>query len=217
MTGLRQRQKADRDRRILQAAVSQFREHGFRAVRIEDLAEEAGVSVGTVYNYYSTKGDILVAVVAMEVEEVLEAGAQIVAKPPRGVGRAINKLIYTYYDHSLHYLSKEMWRSAMALAIEAPNTPNGRRYRALDARLSDQVIDLVAALQTRGEVRAEIDPAPIGAMIFNDLNQAFIEFVTDEAMSLRALRDRVGLRMRQLATLIETPPRNGAAPAEPQL
>ena len=72
MPGLREEQKAKREKRILQAAVSKFRECGYDSVRIEDLAQLAGVSVGTVYNYYQNKGDILIATVAMEVEEVYD-------------------------------------------------------------------------------------------------------------------------------------------------
>ena len=113
MAGLREKQKADRERRILRAAVTQFRADGYHSVRIEDIADMAEVSVGTVYNYYRTKGDILIAVVAMEVEEVLASGARVVADPPKGVCEALLALIFGYYDHSLKYLSKEMWRSAM--------------------------------------------------------------------------------------------------------
>jgi len=120
MAGLRERQKADRERRILRAAVTRFRTEGYRTVRIEDLAETAEVSVGTVYNYYKTKGEILIATVAMEVEEVLAEGEAIVANPPDGVEAALLALIFQYYDHSLEYLNKEMWRTAMALSIEAP-------------------------------------------------------------------------------------------------
>ena len=152
MTGLRERQKADREKRILKAAVTRFRAEGYRSVRIEDLAEMAEVSVGTVYNYYQTKGDVLIAAVAMEVEEVLEAGAAIVSDPPPGVDVALLALIHAYYDHSLEYLSKEMWRMAMALSIEAPGTPNGARYSELDRHLAVQVTDLILALQVRGEV-----------------------------------------------------------------
>jgi AcrR family transcriptional regulator len=202
MAGLRERQKADRERRILKAAVTQFRAEGYRSVRIEDLAEMAEVSVGTVYNYYRTKGDILIATVAMEVEEVLTSGAAVVANPPKGVDDAMLALIFGYYDHSLEYLSKEMWRTAMALSIEAPGTPNGRRYTALDARLSAQVTDLIAALQARGEVRADIDPGTFGQVIFNNLNQMFTEFVKDDAMTLDMLRDRVAAQTRPLARLI---------------
>ncbi|MEM9550457.1 MAG: TetR/AcrR family transcriptional regulator [Pseudomonadota bacterium] len=204
MAGLREKQKADRERRILKAAVTKFRADGYRAVRIEDLAELAEVSVGTVYNYYQTKGDILIAVVAMEVEEVLASGARIVADPPLGVDAALLALIFEYYDHSLEYLSKEMWRSAMALSIEAPGTPNGRRYSALDRRLSLQVTDLILALQARGEVRAELDARPLGELVFNNLNQVFIDFVKDDAMTLEALRDRVTAQTRPLAQLITT-------------
>lgn len=208
MAGLRERQKADRESRILRAAVTRFRAEGYRSVRIEDLAEMAEVSVGTVYNYYQTKGDILIATVAMEVEEVLEAGAAIVADPPRGADAAILALIFEYYDHSLEYLSKEMWRTAMALSIEAPGTPNGRRYSDLDARLAAQVTDLVRALQARGEVRGDLDARAMGEVLFNNLNQMFIEFVKDDDMTLDTLRDRVTALTRPLARLIV-----GARPA----
>ena len=206
MAGLREKQKADRERRILKAASTGFRRDGYRSVRIEDLAAMAEVSVGTVYNYYRTKGDILIATVAMEVEEVLETGAALVADPPEGVEAALLALIFGYYDHSLSYLSKEMWRTAMALAIEAPDTPNGRRYTELDARLAAQVTELVAALQARGEVRGDLNPAPIGALVFNDLNQMFLEFVKDDGMTLDQLRDRVAAHIRPLTRLIAAEP-----------
>ncbi len=140
MTGLRARQKADRNRRILEAATTLFREQGYDSARIEDIAEMAEVSVGTLYNYYQNKGDILVATVSMEVTEVLEAGERIVANPPLSVIEALGALINQYYDHSLVYLSKEMWRTAMASAIQQPETPLSKRYTELDGRLCAQVV-----------------------------------------------------------------------------
>jgi AcrR family transcriptional regulator len=202
VTGLRERQKANRERRILGAAVRQFRANGYRSVRIEDIADIAEVSVGTVYNYYQTKGDILIATVAMEVEEVLGSGAAIVASPPPGVDAALLALIFQYYDHSLKYLSKEMWRSAMALSIEAPGTPNGLRYAELDQRLSAQVADLLSALQARGEVRRDLDAVALGQVIFNNLNQMFIDFIKDDAMPLEDLRERVAQQTAPIARLI---------------
>ena len=49
---------------------------------------------------------------------------------------ALQALIEQYYDHSLVYLSKEMWRVAMALSIQQPDSPFSRRYTELDRRLS---------------------------------------------------------------------------------
>jgi AcrR family transcriptional regulator len=187
MTGLRERHKADRTRRILEAASTLFRAQGYDAVRIEDIAVAAEVSVGTCYNYFSTKGDLLLAIVSMEVEEVVEAGRALVVDPPPDAAEALVGLIRLYYDHSLMYLSKEMWRKAMAISIEAPATPFSRHYTRLDAMLAAQVCDLLTELTKRALTRPDLDPCTLGNVVFHSLNQLFIEFVKDDAMQLADL------------------------------
>jgi AcrR family transcriptional regulator len=49
---------------ILEAALSVFTEKGYSEATVPDVAREAGVAVGTIYNYYESKRDILLAVVA---------------------------------------------------------------------------------------------------------------------------------------------------------
>lgn len=202
MTGLRARQKASRSRRILQAAADLFRSTGYGAARIEDIAAVAEVSVGTLYNYFETKGDILLAIVTLEVEEVLDHGAALLARPPASVAQALSALIGGYYDHSLVYLSKEMWRTAMAISIEAPATPLGQHYTRLDAMLTDQVCDLIAELQRRGVARADVPARPLGEVVFNNLNMMFIEFVKSDSMTLPELQAAVARQIAPLAGLL---------------
>lgn len=202
MAGLRARQKADRNRRLLEAALQLFQTVGYDAARIEDIADAAEVSVGTFYNYFQTKGDLLLATVTMEVEAVLDAGEGIVAAPPADVAQALDALIGCYYDHSLVWLTKEMWRTAMALSIQAPDTPFSRRYTELDGRLRQQVCALLAGLQKRGCLHPEADCAALGEMIFNNLNMMFIEFVKDEAQQPRDLRAIVARQNAPLAAML---------------
>ncbi|MFJ1311418.1 TetR/AcrR family transcriptional regulator [Agrobacterium sp. P15N1-A] len=204
MAGLRAKQKADKIRRILEAATTLFREQGYDSARIEDIAEMAEVSVGTLYNYYQNKGDILVATVAMEVTEVLEAGLRIIANPPLNVSEALRALIQQYYDHSLFYLSKEMWRTAMAISIQQPETPLSRRYTELDGQLCAQVVQLVQTLQARGIVLAGIDAQAMGEVFFNNLNTMFTEFCRVDTMSLEDLKSRVNAQHEPIAALIST-------------
>ncbi|ESW60149.1 MAG: TetR family transcriptional regulator [Rhodobacter sp. CACIA14H1] len=200
MSGLREKQKADRTRRILESASRLFRDHGYGAIRIEDIAQAAEVSVGTLYNYFTNKGDLLLAIVSMEVEEVLESGKSVVADPPADIARALARLIGIYYDHSLFYLSKEMWRTAMAISIEAPETPFSARYTALDGMLTAQVCDLIRELQRRGYARPCIEADAIGQVIFNNLNQMFIEFVKQDDMRIADLHSATD---RQNAVIAE--------------
>ncbi len=202
MTGLRARQKADRNRRMLESAATLFHAQGYAAARIEDIAAAADVSVGTFYNYFATKGDVLLAIVSMEVEDVLEQGRAIVANPPRDTAMALQALISGYYDHSLVYLTKEMWRTAMALSIEAPDTPFSRRYTQLDGLLCDQVCALVRQLQALGCIRPDCDTRAIGEVIFNNLNSMFTEFVRDDAMPVATLNAMVGRQNASLSVLL---------------
>ena len=204
MAGLRAKQKADKTRRILESATTLFREQGYDSARIEDIAEMAEVSVGTLYNYYQNKGDILVATVAMEVTEVLEAGARIVANPPLNVAEALRTLIEQYYDHSLYYLSKEMWRTAMAISIQQPDTPLSRSYTDLDGQLCAQVVRLIETLQTRGVVHAGVDARTMGEVFFNNLNMMFTEFCRVDAMPLEELKARVDAQHAPIAALISS-------------
>ena len=202
MSGLRAQKKADKNRRILEAATTLFRKVGYDSARIEDIAEMAGVSVGTFYNYYKNKGDMLMATVSMEVEEVLAAGEGIIAKKHDQVDTALLELIGKYYDHSLTYLSKEMWRTAMSLSIAQPETPFSQRYTALDHRLSKQVCDLFEALQSRGVVRKDIDCTATGELVFNNVNMMFIEFVKDEDMDVDGLKQEVERQSQPLVWMM---------------
>ncbi|MBC7477763.1 MAG: TetR/AcrR family transcriptional regulator [Pseudorhodobacter sp.] len=205
MTGLRARQKRLRHERILDAALLLFRNAGYDAVRTEDIAAAADVSVGTLYNYFENKGDLLLALVTLEVAEVLEQGAAVVANPPPDIAQALDQLVGGYYDHSNTYLTKELWRTAMALTIQAAETPFSARYTALDQSLTDQVCALVAQLQHRGLARKDIDARALGQVIFNNLNQMFIEFVKVENTRIEALKLGVARQNAVLAQLLALP------------
>jgi AcrR family transcriptional regulator len=63
LTGLRRRDEARalfRDG-ILDAAEAVFAERGFQGARMQDIAERARIAVGTVYNHFDEKEDILQA------------------------------------------------------------------------------------------------------------------------------------------------------------
>lgn len=202
MTGLRAKHRIDRDLRIVEAATRLFRGVGYGGARIEEIAAKADVSIGTIYNYYRNKGDILVAVVAKEVNEVLAAGQGIVEKPPRNVHHAVDKLIATYVDHSLVYLNKEMWRQAFATSTQQPKSPFGKTFSTLDQALVDQTCALIAKLQKMQLVHSDVDVRGVGELIFNNMNMMFIEFVKREDRTVKQLRVAVRKQNRTLLIAI---------------
>ncbi len=205
MTGLREKHKADRDRRILKAASKLFRSAGYEGTRIERIADAADVSTGTIYNYYRNKGDLLVAIVAMEVNEVLASGARHIAKRHRSLRAAVDRLAANYFEHSLVYLSKEMWRHAMAISTQQPDSPFGIVYTGLDTRLAEQVVALLDKLQKTGLVAGDVDTAAAGELVFNNLNMMFTIFVKSEAMTVEDVLSAISRQHRVLLQRIALP------------
>lgn len=60
----REGKKAATRRRILRAALRLFSERGFESPTVDDIAAAADIGKGTIYNYFRTKEDILVAYIA---------------------------------------------------------------------------------------------------------------------------------------------------------
>lgn len=56
--GLRERQKAARRQAISDAATALFMERGFDAVTMAEVAEAAGVSIKTIFNYFGSKEEL---------------------------------------------------------------------------------------------------------------------------------------------------------------
>ncbi|HTB71812.1 MAG TPA: TetR/AcrR family transcriptional regulator [Polyangiaceae bacterium] len=72
---------------ILDAAEAVFAERGFHGARIQDIAERARIAVGTVYNHFSDKDEVLSALLEERTDGLLaqvRAGGASVSATPRG-------------------------------------------------------------------------------------------------------------------------------------
>ena len=77
--GLRERKKRERREAIAAAAMALFRERGFDAVTVADVARAADVAEKTVFNYFPAKEDLVFRRGAQRRAELIEA---IRALPP---------------------------------------------------------------------------------------------------------------------------------------
>lgn len=77
---LTQSQAARRDR-VLRAALELGAEGGYDAVQMRDVANSAGVALGTIYRYFGSKDHLLSAAL---VEWVNDLERRVSARPPKG-------------------------------------------------------------------------------------------------------------------------------------
>ncbi|MCC5577797.1 TetR/AcrR family transcriptional regulator [Microtetraspora sp. AC03309] len=91
--GARTRSQLQRRKRIVQAAAALASRGGVEAMQMRTVAERAGVALGTLYRYFPSKMDLVVAVVSEEID-LLESSIQ--RRPPSSPtasGRAVDVLM----------------------------------------------------------------------------------------------------------------------------
>ena len=66
---LTERRKAQTRREIAESALGLFARHGYEAVSVEAIAEEAGVSLRTFYRYFSAKDEVLSPIITDGIDE----------------------------------------------------------------------------------------------------------------------------------------------------
>ncbi len=90
---------------ILRAAEEELAEHGFHASRISDIAKRAGVGVGTVYNHFAQKEDIVRALLLERLPDAIAELAPRVADPSDWVGsfRARMGRMHAYVEAHRHF------------------------------------------------------------------------------------------------------------------
>lgn len=133
---------------IVEAAAEVFARHGYEAGTTHRIAEQAGVSIGTVYQYFPDKDSILVALVEEHLDGALAALTPlltdlVIQSPPieEGIGRMLHALVALHRRHpALHRVLFE----------EAPR-PEALRHR-LDRTVAAAVDAVAGYLESRPEV-----------------------------------------------------------------
>ncbi|MDF5756406.1 TetR family transcriptional regulator [Spongiactinospora sp. TRM90649] len=90
---MRTRSQHQRRKRIVQAAAALASRGGVEAMQMRTVAERAGVALGTLYRYFPSKMDLVVAVVGEEID-LLESSIE--RRPPAAetpAGRAVDVLM----------------------------------------------------------------------------------------------------------------------------
>ena len=82
MAGLRDQQKQKRRDAIMAVSARLFGQQGYAATSMEEIAAAAELSVGTLYNYFKSKGDITLALYRADLELVRQASEAVIAEPP---------------------------------------------------------------------------------------------------------------------------------------
>jgi AcrR family transcriptional regulator len=139
--------------RVLDAAREVFAEHGIDAP-VTEIAERAGVGVGTIFRRFPTKDDLLVAVVEQRTEQLIEAAD--LALESSDPGAALRQFMETA---TAMQISDVCWCEAGADLFEREG------IRELTDVLVGKIGELLTSAQTAGQVRSDVRALDIPVLL----------------------------------------------------
>ena len=187
--GLRDRQKAQRLRRILKAAERLFARKGYAETSIEDVAERAGLAVGTIYNYFPGKSDLLLAIVRGETASVVERSRKLLESPPDDPAEAVTALADIFL-HDFTRDDRRFWRQLFAAAITEPATI-GRRVFESDVQLISQLARLLDHLKARRILAHDLDSLASATVLYGVCFTWLNAYLMNDEISADAVRNEV--------------------------
>ena len=102
--GIRERKERERSQRrlaILSSARSAFIKHGLATTSMDRIAKEAELAKGTLYLYFHSKDELLMGLIANDLEQLIERLSRVAATKQR----ADDKLVAAFEE--FHAFSKE--------------------------------------------------------------------------------------------------------------
>jgi len=185
MAGRRESQKKQREARVLRAASALFARQGFERTTMQDIARRSRLAVGTIYNYFRSKPEIILALVQRDTLAGLQAGEAVLKDLPRDPVAAVQLLLEQAVEpFALH--DRSLWRELTAAALKDPALT--RVFFSADVRLIALVAALLRELRARGDLRQDLDPDRGAICLYGIFFSWWIAHLTNEGISLEMLR-----------------------------
>ena len=127
--GLRDRKKAKRRSEILRCAEKLFAAKGIESTTIAAIAEEAGVSAPTVFNYFGSKDNLLSCLIFEGAETSRRRWDKITYSADDNLLETLTNFLCDVSEKTIRIAGKRVWRYAEAANIRRPNT-DLRRWTA---------------------------------------------------------------------------------------
>lgn len=196
---LRERKKEKTARAILEAASARFASDGLDAARMEEIAADAEVSVGTLYNYFGSKQALLIALFEAEVREMLAVGSAAVSGDIDPV-TAVRHLFSAYLDVLLA-TSRDLLREALRFSLGGGEAVH--ELARLDERLMEQLADLLGGYQQDGRLRLAASIEDAVYLLYSVLLTEILLFLSLAGLDTGVLHDNVARRVELVFAGIE--------------
>lgn len=162
---------------ILSAALEVFITKGYQAATVNDIAQQAGLSVGAIYRYFPTKADLMLALVRERLGRAPSLFARLTARVDDPWERLVRCVeLFTIALRVRHPGTGRLLLVTMAEAVQDGAVRQGLHSRFTG--LVEYIAGIIAEGVARGRFRPDIDPRTVAALLLAMADGVAVYWVT---------------------------------------
>ncbi len=158
----RESNKQEKRARLVAAARALFSQKGFAATTTAEIAARAGVGAGTLFLYFASKDDLLVAIFREQMDAVVARAFATLSRRRTLLG----EIVHVYGSMiRFHERDPELARAFVKEMLFVSPANRASVFGFID-RLSERVAARIALRQRRGELDAAVPPLLVAENCF---------------------------------------------------
>ncbi len=194
---------AEKNRRILEKGFAIFAEHGIENVKMTDVAKAASIGIASLYRYYSTKPELVLAVGARSWQDYFTEQIGLVqsaARQPVSAAESMDYYLEAFLD--LYRNHKDLLRFNQFFNVYLLNEkiPEEKRapYNSVIESMEERFVQVFRQGQEDGTLRKDLSAAEVFSTMTHLMLAAVTRYAvglvfsnrdTDEEKELQALKD----------------------------
>ncbi|MGD9181851.1 MAG: TetR/AcrR family transcriptional regulator [Desulfobacterales bacterium] len=177
------KQKMQKRNQIIEAAAQVFAKKGYSGAVVADIAVQANIGKGTVYEYFSSKEDLFFAVFEWfqkKTEKAATVGISALGGSAADRLKVLNNSLMGLWDDI-----KDAFVLVMEFWAASSSTPMRQRFKGAFKQLYDDYRKIVSALIRdgikSGEFRPDVKPEAVAAALVGTWDALFLQAWFDDS------------------------------------
>ncbi|MBS3741691.1 MAG: TetR/AcrR family transcriptional regulator [Candidatus Cloacimonetes bacterium] len=198
MRNLTKKKKQERRQRIFSNAVYLLKKKGFTNTSMLDIAEKSNLAVGTLYNYYPSKNDLIIAIFNRENQKFLRKinnKLKNLLQSDKNARSIILEVVLQFFN-DLIFLSKKNMREIMTALFSSEDYL--QKGMEEDLRLISLIEQCLENLKTKNKIKKNIDTNLTAEIIYGIVFEQFIMYCMIPELKKRELRKRLHQQIKIL-------------------
>jgi AcrR family transcriptional regulator len=177
------KQKAKRKDQIIEAAAQIFAQKGYSGAIMADIAIQANIGKGTIYEYFKSKEDLFFAVFEWfqkKTEKAATVGISSLGGSATDRLKVLNSTLMELWDEI-----KDVFVLVMEFWAASSSAQRRRQFKGAFKQLYNDYRKIVSSLiqegVNSGEFRSDIKPEPVAAALVGTWDALFLQAWFDES------------------------------------